>query len=209
MFFIDERNEVRAREFDDAQAHDGPLINIQLPHLYLGPATITRVAQETGSVELQIPKVKRATVRMAVAAPYHPAIGDEVLVISQGDEQTYVIGVLKGSGLTKWSVPGDLVFEAPQGGIRFACEQPMLFHSDWRVDIASKRMTLRAARLEFAARSLVQRVGNAYLWIKGLLQVKSRRCRTLADEDFLVKAKRARLKSEGDFNIDGKTIHLG
>jgi sucrose-6-phosphate hydrolase SacC (GH32 family) len=151
----------------------------------------------------------RVTARMAIAVPYQPVIGDEVLVISQGDEQTYVIGILKGSGLTKWSVPGDLVFEAPYGGIKLECAQPMQFNSERRIDIASPQMTLRATRLEFSARSLVQRVGNAYLWVKELFQVKSRRYRAVADESYLVKTKRVRMKSDGDFNIDGKTIHLG
>ena len=59
------------------------------------------------------------------------------------------------------------------------------------------------------AQRLVQRVGNAYTWVRELFQIKTRRHRTVADESFLVKTKRARMKSGGDFNINGKTIHLG
>lgn len=146
---------------------------------------------------------------MAIVAPYHPAIGDEVLVISQGRQQVYIIGVLKGNGMTKWSVPGDLVLDAPNGGLRLNCKNAMQIHSQKQLNISSAKLTLSATRLEFTARRLVQRVGNAYLWIKGLFQVKSNRHRALAGQDFLVKAKRVRTKSEGDFNIDGKTIHIG
>ena len=70
-------------------------------------------------------------------------------------------------------------------------------------------MVLRAGRLELAARRAIQRFQDAYLWLRGLFQVKSRRFRAVADEGLTVKSGRTHLKSQGDMSIDGRTIHLG
>ncbi len=185
----------------------------------LGPATVVAVLPQPGWMEVLLPGGSRAQARMALAVPYQPVVGDELLIIGQGtgqdqeeqpDQQTvYAIGVLKGSGQTILRVPGDFAIDAPQGGITLSCAKPMRVKSRQRIDIASPRLNLRAVRLQLSAQRLVQRVANAYTWVRGLFQIKSRRCRTVADESFLVKTKRARMKSGGDFNINGKTIHLG
>jgi len=146
---------------------------------------------------------------MAVAGFYRPKLGDKVLIINQDNTSVYVIGVLEGAGMNTWSVPGDLVIQAPEGGISFECTGPMKMRSRQNMEMNSPRLALRATRLEFSARRLVQKVDDAYLWVKGLFQLKSRTAKTVADESFLVKTKRVRMKSEGDFNINGKTINLG
>ncbi len=146
---------------------------------------------------------------MAVAGFYRPKLGDKVLVITQDSGSVYVIGVLEGAGMNTWSVPGDLVIQAAEGGISFECAGPMRMKSRENFEINAPRLALRATRLEFSARRLVQKVDDAYLWVKGLFQIKSRIAKTVTEESFLVKTKRVRMKSEGDFNINGKNINLG
>ncbi len=209
MFLERDRNEVGGSQFTDAQTHNGQLNENKAPASYLGPATITGVLKKSGEVDVRMPTGSYAKAVMAVAGFYRPKLGDKVLVITQDNEQVYVIGVLEGAGLNTWSVPGDLVIEAPEGGIRFECAGPMKMKSRQKLDIISPCLALRATRLELSARRLVQKVDDAYLWVKDLFQLRSRRCKAVTDESFLVKTKRARMKSEGDFNINGKTIHLG
>lgn len=176
---------------------------------YLGPATIAGIVQKSNQVYVRMPSGDYAEATMAVAGFYRPKLSDKILVITQDGESVYVIGVLEGAGMNTWSVPGDLVIQAPEGGISFECAGPMKMRSHENLEMNSPRLALRATRLEFSARRLVQKVDDAYLWVKGLFQLKSRTAKTVADESFLVKTKRARMKSEGDFNINGKTISLG
>lgn len=188
---------------------------------YLGPAKVLSTSppapeappsEELGNgakVEVLLPNGDCTEARIALAVPYQPAIGDQVLVISQDSEQAYVIGVLRASSNMMWTIPGDLVIQAPQGSISFSSAKKIRLKSRRLVDIASARVNLRAVRLELATRRLVERIGSAYLWVKELFQVKTRRCRTVADDSYLVKAGRARMKSDGNFNINGQTIHLG
>jgi hypothetical protein len=57
--------------------------------------------------------------------------------------------------------------------------------------------------------TLVQRLENAYTWATGLVQSKSRRVRSIAEEGWLMSAGRAHIKTTDNVHIGGKTIHLG
>ncbi len=204
-----DRNEFRESQSTDAQTYDGPLNKNKAITPYLGPATIAATVQKSNQVYVHLPNGSYMEATMAVAGFYRPKLGDKVLVITQDSGSVYVIGVLEGAGMNTWSVPGDLVIQAPEGGISFECAGSMKMKSRENLEMNSPRLALRATRLEFSARRLVQKVDDAYLWVKGLFQVKSRIAKTVTEESFLVKTKRVRMKSEGDFNINGKTIHLG
>lgn len=173
---------------------------------YLGPATVTRAEGRPGWVEVRLPGAEPTWARLAFALPYRPAEGDELLVIRQ--DSAYAIGVLSSSGPATIQVSGDLVVEA-RGGMRFESAKPIELRSGDAVRAEAPEVVLRAGRLELAARRAIQRFQDAYVWLKGLYQVKCRRYRAVADEGLLVKSGRTHLKSEGDVSIDGKTIHLG
>jgi hypothetical protein len=146
---------------------------------------------------------------MALAFSYRPVEGDEVLVIAHENEKLFVIGLLKGSGHTTLKVPGNLSIEAPNGSVSISSKGMMHFESDQVVETVAPRVALRAGRLDIITRQFVQKAENVYHWVSELFQIKTRRFRAVSDESCLVKAKRAHMKSEGDFSIDGKTIHLG
>ena len=71
---------------------------------YLGPARV--MAATPGKAHLRLHD-QELWAQVALAFPYQLTPGDSVLVIGQ-DEAWYVIGVLRGSGKTCWSVPADL-----------------------------------------------------------------------------------------------------
>ena len=62
---------------------------------YLGPAEVVSPVGESGLIEIRLLDGESVSARLALAMPYCPAVGDEVLVISQGASETYVIGVLR------------------------------------------------------------------------------------------------------------------
>lgn len=176
---------------------------------YLGPAEVITAAGKPGFVELRLFDGETRWARLALALPYTPAVGDEVLFICQQPSDGYIIGVLQGRGVTTFQVPADLTLAAPNGTIRLLAGRSVQVRGTESVDIITKKATLRANRLNILATTLVQRFGSAYTWATGLLQFKSRRMRTVTDEGWMVRADRAHLKTSGNTCINGKTIHLG
>jgi hypothetical protein len=166
----------------------------------LGPATITQVEGPPGHVRVERPSGEAAWARLALAVPYRPVEGDEVLVISSDGEATYVIGVLVGRGVTTLSVPGDLSIES---GGRLSLKGAQA------VDVTAPSMAWRAGRLEIAAHRIVQRARDVLSWVSGLFQSRSRRLRLTAHETAHVKAGRACVTARGDVRIDGRQINLG
>jgi hypothetical protein len=85
--------------------------------VYLGPARVMTAPGKPGYVRVALPDDEVVWARLAMAIPYSPAPGDEVLVICQEMPDAYVIGVLQGHGTTTLRVPGDLKLEAPRGDV--------------------------------------------------------------------------------------------
>ena len=176
---------------------------------YLGPAEVVTPAGQPNFVEVRLLDGELLWARLALALPYTPAIGDEVLVICQQLADAYVIGVLQGRGVTTLQSPADLTLAAPNGTIRLAAGRGVQVRAAESVEITTRKATIRATRLNLLAATLVQRLGSAYTWATGLLQFKSRRTRTVTDEGWLLRADRAHLKTTGNTCINGKTVHLG
>lgn len=139
---------------------------------YFGPAVAMGPAAE-GRVRVRMPDGDVVSATMALAVPYVPAAGDELLLAS-----TYVIGVIRSTGPATIRYAGDVRIES-EGTV-----------------------TIRARRL-------IERVADAFCWATGLFQVKARRVRSVATNELLMKSHRAHLKSDADFSINGRTIHLG
>jgi hypothetical protein len=64
-------------------------------------------------------------------------------------------------------------------------------------------------RLETTVNDIISKAKNIYNTVDGLAQFKADRIRTLIKSTLHVKAKNSYLKSEEDFKINGKKIHLG
>jgi hypothetical protein len=176
---------------------------------YLGPGEVITPAGKPGFIEVRLLDGETLSAQLALALPYTPAAGDEVLVIFQKPTDAYIVGVLQGRGVTTLQSPADLTLVAPNGTIRLAAGHAVQIRGAESVEITAHKATVRATRLNLLATTLVQRLGSAYVWATGLLQFKSRRTRTVTDEGWLLHADRAHLKTSGNTCINGKTVHLG
>src|SRR5688572_14027173 len=81
---------------------------------YLGPAEVVGVG--AGAVELAL-EGRVVTATLALAVPYEAALGDRVLLITEG-EARYVIGVLSGAGKTVLAFDGDVEVRSNTGVLR-------------------------------------------------------------------------------------------
>ncbi len=177
--------------------------------VYLGPAEVLTQAEEAGFIEIKFPDGRTCWARLALAAPYNPNEGDEVLAIRQDRNNTYVIGVLRGHGTTTIRVPGDLNLIAPNGGVCIQAAKALRLRGGTAVEVTTPRATVRASRLLLSASVLVQDVVSAFTWASGLLQTKSKRLRQVSEEGWFVRAGRAHIKTRETASINGKAIHLG
>lgn len=176
---------------------------------YLGPARVVAGTNKYGYVKVVLGGDEVMWARLAMAMPYCPEPGDEVLVICNKPPDAYVIGVLEGHGTTTLRVPHDLRLEAPRGEVHIIAGKTVHMRSDEALEFAAPRANFRFARLNMFVTTLVQRLTNAFTWATGLVQSKSRRMRWVADEGWLVRAGRAHIKTEENIHINGKTVHLG
>ena len=174
---------------------------------YLGPARVL-AAGEPGYVQVVISADDVVWARMAMAIPYKPEPGDEVLVICNAPH-AFVIGVLEGQGTTTLRVPCDLRLEAPQGDVHIVAGKTIRMRSEVAMDLSAPRATFRFARLNLLVTTLVQRLTNAFTWATGLVQSKSGRLRWIAEDGWFVRAGRAHVKTSDNIHVSGKTVHLG
>jgi len=175
----------------------------------LGPARVLSVEETARWVRLEIADYGVCRARVAVAPPYQPAPGDEVLALRQAADTAYVIGVLQAAGKTCWRVPGDLELHAPNGSVRIRAGASLKLEGAEKLEAAAPCATLRAARLNLVATTLVQRVGNLLTWASGLLQTRAERLRQISSQGWFVRAGRGHIKTADNMTINGKTIHLG
>jgi hypothetical protein len=162
---------------------------------YLGPATVAGF--DGDELLLECPGgPKRAS--LALAFPYRPEPGDVVLVI--GEEEAWVIGVLRGKGLSRIAVPGDLEIAAG-GEVRIAGGEA--------VSLNGPRLALKAAKMEFVAETLFSRCSGVFQWVKDTLQTVAGRVRTVSEGTVSVRAERIVEVAREDVRIDGKKIDLG
>lgn len=154
----------------------------------LGPARAQEVDGRRVRVELD-----GEDVWARLAMPWIPAPGDEVLVTGR-EGAFYVIGLLESAGPAVVSVAGDLELRSEAGAVRIR---------------AARDLELRGPRIHVIAHSLVQRVTDAYHWVKGLFHVRAERMRAVAERESYHKADRAFLIADQDVKVQGRQIHLG
>lgn len=177
--------------------------------LYLGPGEMVTVGGHSGLCEVRLATGETKWARLALASFYVPMSGDEVLIACQDMGDAYVIGVLKGGGVATLEVPGDLTLRAPQGSLRLEAAGTVKISGVEAVEVSTRKATFRVKRLNILATTIVERIANVYTWATGLVQVKGARLRTVAEDGWFVRAGRGHVKTAGNLNINGKTIHLG
>jgi hypothetical protein len=84
------------------------------------------------------------------------------------------------------------------------------------IELNSQELNVKASsarwiidRIETLAETMIEKARNVYRTVEQLSQLKTGRMRTLVEQTFQFKSRRAFLKSEEDFKIKGEKIHLG
>jgi len=182
-------------------SHRALLKSVSFPHPvssdYLGPAEVVSTAGSAVEVELSGGETARA--RLALAFPYRPEPGDELLVVGR-DGAFYVIGVLEGTGATELSLPGDVAIRA-SGTLRLEGARG--------VDIRGPEVSLDAGKLRVAADAMMQKLGSFYQRVSTLWSVRARDAEALIEGASLTRAKTAAILTDETMSINGKQIHLG
>lgn len=88
---------------------------------------------------------------------------------------------------------GDLTLSAPTG----------------RISIRASEVVCEAGRFELRAERIIERAGDVYREIGGVLQTRAARVRTLVSGAYHLLSKRARIAAEEDAAVDGKRVLLG
>jgi hypothetical protein len=166
--------------------------------LYLGPAHVTAV--HAHDVEVTLDDGATARARLALAFPYAPAPGDELLVVGK-DGDHYVIGVLRGTGRTALSFQGDVDVRAEGGALRLS--------GDLGVAIRGPELEIQAGKMRVMAGAVVQKFASLYQRVSAMLSVHAGQTHTVVDDSAITTAKSAAILTEETMTINGSEIHLG
>jgi hypothetical protein len=164
---------------------------------WLRPAAVVAVAADSLTVDAG----DRGTVtaRMAMPIPYAAAIGDELLVLGEG-EHAYVVGVLRGAGTMRLELEGDVEISATgKLGLRAGAS----------VTIDAPEVQVRSGRMSMLAGRVTQAFDSVRTTVRELLLVRAGEQQTFVDGTSHLQAKNARMLSESKVTINGKEIFLG
>ncbi len=162
----------------------------------LGPGRVVSLEGQTPTVEFEGTPVRA---ELALAFPYEPSVGDELLIIGQL-ERHYVIGVLRARGVVSLRFMGDVTI-ASVGG---------------RLDLQGDTVRVRAQNIEFTSRSvktwtenIVERAKTVYRRVQETLDVHTGETRELCDGTISTRAETLNTCAAGVIAFNGKQIHLG
>ncbi|MBW2524032.1 MAG: DUF3540 domain-containing protein [Deltaproteobacteria bacterium] len=171
--------------------------NANADETFLGPARVVGLAGTTPLVEIDQAEVRA---ELALAYPYQPQPGDELLVIGK-QGRYYVIGVLHATGEVALRFLGDVRLHAVAGKLELA--------GDEGVRVRGKAIELGARKLQVLADSVVQRANSWYQQVRETFDVHAGEKRELVDGNLSIRADRASTITRGVVTINGKEVHLG
>lgn len=177
---------------------------------FFGPGRVTALLADR--IELAIPSESATPVRdgaaperivearNALAWPYEPMVGDELLVAG-GGAAFFVIGVLRGSGTTQLAFDGDLELYARGGELRLA--------ADRGVRIDAPEVAVRSQAFHVVAEAATQIVGTLRHTVRELFALRAKEHVSQVEGNVLSQAKSMRMVSEDKVTLNGKEIFLG
>jgi|HubBroStandDraft_6_1064221.scaffolds.fasta_scaffold524300_2 hypothetical protein len=164
---------------------------------YLGPAEAVRV--DGHEVSVALPSGVEVRAELALAFPYAPAEGDTLLVIGRGPAY-YVIGVLRGSGRSVFSLPGDVGLHAG-GALHLSGAKG--------VKVEGPALEVHTGKMQVIADDVVQRSTTVHQRVTETLTVHAGESHTLVDDASTLQAKTAAIVTEETVTINGDEVHLG
>ena len=165
---------------------------------YLDSATVVSVAPSHVVVELI--GGARVDAKLALALPYQPAIGDELLVVGRPGSY-WVIGIVSGRGTLELNMPGDIGIHAMNGKLRLS--------GDHGVEIAGSTVRVVGKELRFVADKVVERFTNVVSRVREMLSVRAGERHTIVDGNSLETAERVMIMGKENVSVNGEQIHLG
>jgi hypothetical protein len=170
------------------------------PQRYLGPGRVTSVHGAGVDVHLSKSPEHVVTARMALAQPYEPLPGDELLLIGEPDGY-YVIGVLAGHGQTELRFNGDVRIHASGGKLELS--------GDTGLKLESPEVTVAAGEVKTFARTVTEKVDTAYRWVRERLSVRAGSVQRVVEGEDLTRAKNSVTLAEEVVKLDGGSVQLG
>ncbi|MEL7447979.1 MAG: DUF3540 domain-containing protein [Pseudomonadota bacterium] len=165
---------------------------------YLGPARVVTTGAD--GVQVALPDGEQARATLALALPYEPVPGDELLVIGEVG-QFYVIGVLKGAGTTRLAVAGNLDVHAVDGSLRLL--------GDRGVEVEGNEVAIRTRSLKMHADAVRQKFSTLYRHVRDLCSTRAGRSHAMADETAHSQAERTVILSKETVTVNGQRIQIG
>lgn len=165
---------------------------------YLGSADVLEIIGLDARVRLESGGEVQA--RMALAFPYIPAVGDELLVIGHG-ERHFVIGVLRGQGSASLRIPGDVELAAVGGKLTLS--------GDEGVNVRGSEVEISTKRLNIFADAVKEKIGTAYRWVKNLCTLRAGKSETIVDTTSYHRALQTTIVAEQTVKLNAQQIHLG
>jgi hypothetical protein len=165
--------------------------------VFLGPATVVDMEGAAPIVSVHGARVRA---EMALAYPYQPVVGDQLLVIGS-EGKHYVIGLLRATGEVALRFVGDVRLHAVAGKLELQGDQGVTVSGD-HIDLVGKKVQVLAGEVW-------QRANHFYQRVRDTLDVHAGQKRELIDGDLSVQADRSTTVTRGVTTINGKEIHLG
>jgi hypothetical protein len=161
----------------------------------VGPATV--ISADGDHLRLRRgERVLRA--RLALAYSYAPEPGDVVLTI--GDDELFVIGVLAGRGKTRIHVPGDLEISAG-GAVDIVAGR--------EIRLRGPKVTTVADQIHRFATTAFDHLTDWFVRLKDTLDLRAGRTTARIEGSHTLWAERIVERAEKQVKIDGSSIHLG
>lgn len=165
--------------------------------LSLGPGQVLEVAP-TG-LTIALPGRGSVRAKLAVAFPYAPSVGDDVLVIGKAGAY-WVIGVERSTAPACLSVSGDLELRA--GG-------KLTLSAEDGVALATPDVEIRTKKLRVFAESVLEHAQSMALRVREVYTLFAGQSNTVVEGTHVTQAKRAKVVTEETVSINGREIHLG
>ena len=170
---------------------------------YLGAARAVRVERGSLLVALEEEAVARGTLvraTPALAFPYQPAVGDQLLVI--GDAHAfYVIGVLSGRGQSSLEGPRGVSLRAEGGALHLV--------GDRGVRVSGSRIHVEAERWRKLAATALLTLGQRVTHVRDLQEVEAGDVDELSQSRWVLQARRVLLKALTNARIKSTTVRVG
>jgi len=165
---------------------------------YFGAAHV--LESEAQYVKVRLADLREVWVRLALALPYEPVSGDQLLVISQGDD-CYAIGVLEGHGRTSLAIEGDVELRAVGGSLTL--------EGDTGLELKSPEVQIEASKLSMVASAVSEKFDRLYQRVRGTRSQHAGETHEIVDGVAFQKAHRTTLLADETVTVNGKQIKLG